>query len=78
MKDNYKQSLEADKEGLWDKAHDLIQDLPTAEAAWIHAYLHRKEGDVGNARYWYARAGKPEYNGSLDSEWQELWNALAK
>ncbi|RED97492.1 hypothetical protein [Marinoscillum furvescens] len=78
MEDIYKQSLEADKEGLWDKAHDLIQDLPTAEAAWIHAYLHKKEGDVSNARYWYARAGKPEYNGSLDSEWQELWNALTK
>ncbi|RYZ18496.1 MAG: hypothetical protein EOO10_25650, partial [Chitinophagaceae bacterium] len=54
----YLQSLWWDGKGDWEKSHQLIQDLPDKNAAWIHAYLHRKEGDVGNADYWYKRAGK--------------------
>jgi hypothetical protein len=45
--------------GKWDEAHHLVQDESTASAAWVHAYLHRVEGDLGNAGYWYRRAGQP-------------------
>ena len=69
----YKEALEYDRSGNWKKAHDLIQDLPTKEAAWIHAYLHRREGDDGNAGYWYRRAGKDFFVGSLEEEWEVLW-----
>tara|TARA_R110000868_G_scaffold198745_2_gene445336 strand:+ start:250 stop:492 length:243 start_codon:yes stop_codon:yes gene_type:complete len=72
-KEIYKNALEEDKSGNWEKAHELIQDLPTNEAAWIHAYLHRKEGDVSNAGYWYRRAGKDFFSGSLEKEWETLW-----
>ena len=62
--------------GGWDQAHKLVQDDPTAEAAWVHAYLHRVEGDLGNAGYWYRRAGKPVATGSLEAEWEEIVQAL--
>lgn len=45
--------------GDWNRAHELVQNDPSAEASWVHAYLHRVEGDLGNARYWYHQAGKP-------------------
>ena len=60
------------KKGEWDKAHNLVQDDDSAEAAWVHAYLHRVEGDVGNALYWYRRAGKPSDAGDLDAEWAAI------
>jgi len=60
----------------WDKAHDLVQDFPSGDGAWIHAYLHRVEGDLGNAAYWYSRAGKPVDTGSLDSEWERIAREL--
>ena len=60
----------------WDGAHRLVQDDPSPEAAWIHAHLHRVEGDLGNARYWYARAGHPEGTGTLDEERAEIARAL--
>lgn len=72
----YIEALQADKANDWNKAHELIQDLTTPEAAWIHAYLHRKEGDTFNAGYWYRRAGKPRFEGSLEAEWQQLWEYL--
>lgn len=65
-----------DAKGEWDKAHQLIQDVEDLNASWIHAYLHRKEGDAGNAGYWYSRAGKKRYDGSLDKEWEEIVAAL--
>jgi hypothetical protein len=64
------------KKGDWDKAHRIVMDDPGAEAAWVHAYLHRVEGDRGNAGYWYRRAGKPAARGDLDSEWTEITEAL--
>jgi hypothetical protein len=66
------------KAGRWDDAHDLCQDLPDPAGAWIHAYLHRHEGDLANARYWYGRAGKPApaRDFSLDDEWLALAEAL--
>ena len=52
--------------------HLLIQDLDDSRSAHIHAYLHRKEGDVANADYWYRRAGKKRPASSLEAEWEEL------
>jgi hypothetical protein len=62
--------------GDWDKAHKLVQDEESREAAWVHAYLHRVEGDLGNARYWYRRAEHPATEAALDDEWEEIVAAL--
>jgi hypothetical protein len=62
--------------GDWDAAHRIAQDEDDADAAWVHAYLHRVEGDLGNAGYWYRRAGKPVASGSLETEWQQMVSAL--
>ena len=52
----------------WDMAHNIVQDISTDTASWIHAYLHRVEGDLSNANYWYNRAGKQTTTESLESE----------
>lgn len=67
------------KKGRWEDAHDLCQGIPGTAGSWIHAWLHRQEGDYGNARYWYDRAGKPAPSPkfSLDEEWFEIAQALA-
>lgn len=72
----YIQSLWYDGKGDWELAHEAIQDLTDKTAAWIHAYLHRKEGDVWNANYWYTRAGQRMPGYSLEQEWEELVKAL--
>ena len=64
--------------GDWDGAHRLVQDESSNDAAWVHAYLHRVEGDLGNAGYWYRRAGKPVAKGSLDEEWGAIAAALLR
>ena len=64
--------------GDWDKAHGIVQDESSRDAAWVHAYLHRVEGDLGNAGYWYRRAGKPVAKGSLDEEWGAIAAALLR
>ena len=74
--DLYLEALDAEREGDWDRAHHIVQEINTPEAAWIHAYLHRVEGDLGNAAYWYRRAGKPECRRSTAEEWQELHDAF--
>ena len=58
--------------GRWDDAHRLVQDEATADAAWVHAYLHRVEGDLGNAGYWYRRAAKPVATDPLEAEWERI------
>ena len=58
--------------GDWEKAHNIVQDIHSGDASWIHAYLHRKEGDQGNAAYWYQRAGKTMPKLSLEKEWEEI------
>lgn len=63
--------------GDWDKAHKIAQDDESAEAAWVHAYLHRVEGDLGNAGYWYRRAGKPAAADSVEAEWERIVSALS-
>jgi hypothetical protein len=62
--------------GNWDKAHSVAQDEETSEAAWVHAYLHRVEGDIGNAGYWYRQAGKPVATGPLEAEWEAIVQVL--
>jgi len=65
--------------GHWDQAHQLVQDDPSTDCAWVHAYLHRVEGDIGNAHYWYRRAGqKPATDLSLEHELEELIEALGR
>lgn len=71
-------ALWQDAKGDWERAHALCQEDEGASGAWVHAYLHRKEGDAGNARYWYARAGKPFSPLSLDEEWREIAAALLR
>ncbi len=66
------QALWLDGKGDWEGAHELIQDDTSSGAAWIHAYLHRKEGDDWNADYWYRRAGKTRPGVSLEEEWESL------
>ena len=62
--------------GDWDKAHRLVQDQDSKEAAWVHAYVHRVEGDLANAGYWYRRAGRAETKAALEDEWAEIVAAL--
>jgi hypothetical protein len=56
--------------GHWEQAHALVQDDESREAAWVHAYLHRVEGDPSNASYWYARARQPVFEGDHEGEWR--------
>jgi hypothetical protein len=62
--------------GDWNRAHVLVQNDPSREAAWVHAYLHRLEGDLGNAAYWYRKAGRPEASDPLEVEWEAIAAAL--
>jgi hypothetical protein len=62
--------------GAWDKAHQIVQDETTPDAAWVHAYLHRVEGDLSNAGYWYRRTARPVATNSLEAEWEEIVSAL--
>lgn len=61
-----------DKQQLWHEAHEAIQDEKDSMSAAVHAYLHRKEGDIWNANYWYRQAGRKPFKGSLDAEWASL------
>ncbi len=67
-----------DHRGDWKRAHAMVQADDGPEAAWVHAYLHRKEDDASNAAYWYRRAGRPiaAASLSLDAEWAEIARAL--
>lgn len=62
--------------GDWETAHEVAQTDKTPEGSWVHAYLHRVEGDLSNARYWYGNAGRPEATGSLQQEWRQIAESL--
>jgi len=62
--------------GDWNKAHQLAQATDTAAGAWVHAHLHRQEGDQANARYWYGKANQPEATDALESEWSRIVTEL--
>jgi hypothetical protein len=64
------------EKGDWDRAHGIVQNEGSAEAAWVHAYLHRIEGDLANARYWYRQATCTPANGPLPEEWDAIAGAL--
>lgn len=65
-----------DAKGDWKRAHESAQQDEGSEGSWVHAYLHRKEGDQGNAAYWYNRAGKPVCREPLDAEWLSIVTGL--
>jgi len=65
-------SLWYDGKGDWHKAHSEVDQLTDRESAWVHAYLHRKEGDTWNADYWYRKAGEVRPSLSLEKEWEQL------
>jgi hypothetical protein len=65
-------SLWWDRKGDWDRAHAIAQDIPTVQGSAVHAYLHREEGVLWNADYWYRRAGRPRPEISLAGEWEAL------
>jgi hypothetical protein len=67
-----------DAKGNWSKAHESAQQDNGPAGAWVHAYLHRKEGDSSNAAYWYRQAGKPRAHIPLEEEWKEIVTALLK
>lgn len=67
-----------DGKGDWDRAHDIAQDDEGGDGDWIHAYLHRKEGDNWNANYWYRRAGKKMPDMSLAQEWESIVSVLLR
>jgi hypothetical protein len=66
-----------DAKGDWARAHGLVDELETADGMAVHAYLHRKEGAVSNADYWYARAGRRFHRSTLEEEWEALVQAVA-
>ncbi len=66
------QVLWFDGRGDWDAAHGIAQDMPCEDGAWLHAFLHRREGDLANADYWYRRAGRHRPETGLDEEWRAL------
>ena len=72
------QALWYDAKGDWNKAHEIVQDISSKAAEWIHAYLHRKEGDFINAKYWYMRAEQnmPEIDYDLEKEWNDILDSL--
>jgi hypothetical protein len=65
-----------DARGDWDRAHSIAQDIDDESGSLVHAYLHRKEGDLGNAGYWYRRARRPIATDSQQSEWTRIVNEL--
>ena len=67
-----------DARGDWDRAHRIAQDIDAADGSWVHAYLHRKEGDLSNAGYWYRRAGRPRPSVPLDEEWEQIAGELLR
>jgi hypothetical protein len=62
--------------GDWNQAHEIAQAEESSDAAWVHAYLHRKEGDIANSAYWYSRAHQPRCTLPLDEEWTQIASAL--
>jgi hypothetical protein len=65
-----------DAKGDWEKAHECAQAAKDEAGAWVHAYLHRKEGDLANAGYWYRRIGRGAATASLAEEWEAIARAL--
>ena len=69
-------ALWVEAQGQWDEAHRIVQESEERSAAWVHAYLHRKEGDTSNAGYWYSRAGRKISDRSFEQEWEGIVTRL--
>ncbi len=67
-----------DAKGDWTKAHESAEQDEGPAGAWVHAYLHRKEGDASNAAYWYSRAGKSRGSGPFEQEWADIASSLLR
>ena len=78
MTTDHDKALELAREGRWEASHRLIQQHEDPLACLIHGYLHRIEGDLGNAAYWYRRAGEDLPDNALDDEWQRLHARLGE
>ena len=72
------QALWYQKKENWHQAHQIVQNASDADSAWVHAYLHRQEGDIHNAQYWYKRSGKPESKIAISQEWEQIANELLR
>lgn len=72
------QALQLEKDGEWDKAHTIVQGIESPDSYWVHAYLHRVEGDLGNANYWYTRARRSMPETELTEEWSEIAEEIKK
>ena len=72
----YLTALWYDANGDWNKAHSMIDSMEDTTACWVHAYLHRKEGDIWNADYWYKKAGRKRPDQTLEQEWEAIVKAL--
>jgi hypothetical protein len=64
------------KKGDWDRAHEIVMRENSQQAAWVHAHLHRIEGDISNAGYWYRQAKKPEASGAIEAEWDAIVDGI--
>ena len=76
LKETLLEALETEKQGDWDLAHSIVQNLEHPLACRIHAYLHRKEPDPGNARYWYHCAGEEMSDLSFEEEWESIYKQI--
>ena len=72
------QALWYDRLNDWHKAHEIVQNAGDNDSAWVHAYLHRKEGDLSNARYWYRRSRQSEFTADLNQEWEHIVENLLR
>lgn len=70
------QALWWDAKGNWGQAHEIAQEIDSRDAAWVHAYLHRKEGDTANAQYWYSLGGRKLCQSEVEVEWREIVESL--
>lgn len=73
MPPDHRKALDLARDGCWDEAHELVQSSSDTLSCLIHAYLHREEGDLGNAGYWYRRAGEPMPDNTLEEELNRLY-----
>ena len=76
MKCDHRKALDLAKEGKWNESHEMVQAHSDKLSCLIHAYLHRVEGDLDNARYWYGKARRPVAACPLDKEWEAIANEL--
>jgi hypothetical protein len=72
------QAMWHDHHGDWEASHNIAQEINDRAGSWVHGYLHRKEGDLANASYWYRKAGKSMPNTTLEKEWEDIVHALIK